>query len=660
MKSGPDSPRGPSSGITSESADKPLARIFQNDTLIGAALTLFTLAVYVSTLAPGFSTMDAGELAAVSATLGIAHPTGYPLFTLIGRVFSILPIGDFTVLQKLNFLSAACCAGAVFVFYRFFLVLPQALAPGARASKESGTRYPVLRSAFTSTPPSGSARIAAACAALTLGFSRTVWAQSVSVEVYALHLLLLGAALWLVVLACENPDSRGRLLLASYALGLAFTNHLTTTFAVPAILWLFFVSRRGTGNAFRDLALATLPFCAALSLYAYFLIRSKAEPLLVWGDPSTLRALLHHVRGQQYSAIMFESANIGRYQLSVFTDSLVNGFGYWPLGFAVLGVTWLFRFHKTILVFSLLAFLTCLLSLGYGIPDIASYFLLAHVAVAAWIHYGMRAALNAGGSGLQKASMVALCAGAFLTPLLLHHHTNDGRKDFVIEDYARNMLANLDSNALILSEQEEAFTFPAYYLQRVVGVRTDVAVIEPELLLAPWYYTQLERMHPGLLDGARVQVERYLVAAREHLARPESTRDPSRIRELREDVVKALVRTNLKKRSVYMTLDVEIPYLQTLTAVPDGLALRILDSVPANPHPRDFGVKVRSEADNRNLYWESIMDHYAAAFTNNGLFSLMVGDTATAAFRFRKAVEFRPGYRPATEALESLLGRQAL
>jgi hypothetical protein len=39
----------------------------------------FVFIVYLTTLAPSVVKIDSGELAAVQSTLGIAHPTGYPL-----------------------------------------------------------------------------------------------------------------------------------------------------------------------------------------------------------------------------------------------------------------------------------------------------------------------------------------------------------------------------------------------------------------------------------------------------------------------------------------------------------------------------------------------------------------------------------------------------
>src|SRR5206468_2379248 len=53
------------------------------------------LVVYLLTVCRTISGWDAGDLATSSYTLGIAHPPGYPLYTLLGRIFALLvPIGD--------------------------------------------------------------------------------------------------------------------------------------------------------------------------------------------------------------------------------------------------------------------------------------------------------------------------------------------------------------------------------------------------------------------------------------------------------------------------------------------------------------------------------------------------------------------------------------
>ena len=70
---------------------------------------------YLLTIAPSVIQIDTGELAAVQCTLGIAHPTGYPLFTILGYIFSLIPLPLSKIFQ-MNLLAAIYCAVAVSVF----------------------------------------------------------------------------------------------------------------------------------------------------------------------------------------------------------------------------------------------------------------------------------------------------------------------------------------------------------------------------------------------------------------------------------------------------------------------------------------------------------------------------------------------------------------
>jgi len=75
---------------------------------------IMLFAIYLITLAPSVVQIDAGELAAVQATLGIAHPTGYPIFTIVGFIFSKFPLPISTIFQ-LNVLASFWCASAVVI-----------------------------------------------------------------------------------------------------------------------------------------------------------------------------------------------------------------------------------------------------------------------------------------------------------------------------------------------------------------------------------------------------------------------------------------------------------------------------------------------------------------------------------------------------------------
>ena len=135
-----------------------------------------TFAVYLLTLSPTVGLIDSGELAAGCYMLNILHPTGYPLYTMLGRLATLVPVA--MVVNRVAVLSAVLAACGV----GLLLLL--------------GLRLGVSRSV-------------AGASALLFGFSFPVWAVAVDVEVYSLTLVLV-LLLWL---GAESADRGGPLLI---------------------------------------------------------------------------------------------------------------------------------------------------------------------------------------------------------------------------------------------------------------------------------------------------------------------------------------------------------------------------------------------------------------------------------------------------------------
>src|SRR6185295_13854795 len=79
-----------------------------------ASAVVFLL--YVITLAPSTAMWDTSEYIAAAYILGLPHPPGNPFFVLLGRVFSILPIGP-TVAMRVNILAALCSATSAAMWF---------------------------------------------------------------------------------------------------------------------------------------------------------------------------------------------------------------------------------------------------------------------------------------------------------------------------------------------------------------------------------------------------------------------------------------------------------------------------------------------------------------------------------------------------------------
>jgi hypothetical protein len=188
--------------------------------LAAVAVAMVVLAGYVWTLAPTVTFWDAGEFIATSKILGIPHPPGTPLFTLMVRVWAYLvPIGEYA--YRSNLMTAVFSAAAAGFW---FLVVVQTLRG---AEDPSGKRDQI----FTIG--------GAAAAAFASGFAFTVWQNSNETEVYMVAAFSIAATTWL---AWQWRESRGKpraphlLLLAFFLAAVSLGNHLLALLVGPAVI----------------------------------------------------------------------------------------------------------------------------------------------------------------------------------------------------------------------------------------------------------------------------------------------------------------------------------------------------------------------------------------------------------------------------------------
>ena len=148
---------------------------------VAALVATIVLALYLVTLAPSTAMWDTSEYIAAAYTFGLPHPPGNPMFVIVGRMFSLLPIAP-TVAQRINVLAALSSAASAGLW---FLVAEQIL--GAWLAE----RW---------------LRLAGAVVAAIVGATAfTVWNQSVVNEkVYTVSLAGIALVSWLAI-RWSNP-----------------------------------------------------------------------------------------------------------------------------------------------------------------------------------------------------------------------------------------------------------------------------------------------------------------------------------------------------------------------------------------------------------------------------------------------------------------------
>lgn len=453
------------------------------DRWIALALSLVAFIVYGLTLCRTVYTGDDGDFLTAMTTWGIPHPTGYPLFTLLGRLFLELlaPVVPEPAL-RINILTALCGAAAVGMFYRFAQTLL-------------------------------GHRIWSAAGALLFAFSATFWQQCLSCEVYALTALFLFSCLYLSALWWQEPENN-QLKILAFVYGLSLTNNMTMAVLLPGFLTLILLRHKALLRDWKTLLTLAGLFVLPLTLYAYLPIaaNNSSSPVL-WGEPKDAKRVVDHISGAQYRGLMFSMSG-AEFKSRVSEFITLYGVQFsWLLLLTPLGLWALWSEGGRSRAFAVLAVFIGLFlvvyGLGYSIMDVYVYYIPCYAMSAL--------CLAAGGRWLtERFKLRALPVGAVALSLpLLSLGLNWGGADksgnFLEADYSENILKSAPKDALVIGGS--ASTFSLWYQQYVKGKRSDVTVVNPDLLLGtlyhdlPWYRNHVEKSWPGAVSTLKASKE---------------------------------------------------------------------------------------------------------------------------------------------------------
>jgi hypothetical protein len=435
--------------------------------LTGVSVAIFL--VYLLSLCPTLYLIDSGELATVSYTLGVAHPTGYPLYTLISFFFSRLPGSPIFNLNLLSALFSSVAAGFLLYGWAF----DRRGATGTIAE-----RVPYLIPAFV------------------FAFAPTVWRTSITNEVYPLTGLFCVLILLLLFRVKRDRD----LYFLAYVLGLALTNHMIVfSLAVPVIIYAIIVHRLGL----KKIIFSAVFFVLGLTLYLYLITRTRGGAEIAWGNVCNIPRLIWHITGKQYRVWMFSSnfAEISR--------NLARGLGilgrnllYVFIIPALTGLYCLFKeARKKFLLLLAIIILNVLYTINYSIPDIESYYIPGLVALVFAVGFGLNI--------FRKYLKWFIALPIALALPLINYRDCTLRDNAFGRDYGIAHIDQLPGNALVISVYWDVYS-PIIYLRNVEGIRKDLVIVDKELLRRTWYVKYLQREYPDFMDRVQGAVNKYL------------------------------------------------------------------------------------------------------------------------------------------------------
>jgi len=408
------------------------------------ALAVGVFLVYAWGACPSIYVGDSGELVAAVHVLGIPHPSGYPLYVLLGKVFTLLfPWGS--VAYRMSLFSSACsaaCVGLLHCACRRF----------------------------------GMGSVPASTGALFFAFAPSHWAEANIQRVYSLNALFVALA---TLLALEwHTKRRPALLIAAFGVcGLGAANHTFMAVYGLVLLALSLPGQARCPGGLRVILSSVAAASAGLATYLFLPLRSRADPPLDWGNPQTLDRFLAVVTRRDFWERRWLS---GAGDLFPIVLDYVRSLGaelHWAGAMlAVFGLAWTWRRGRfaLALLLGVMAANLAVVALHGSRSDI---FIWHRYYIPSYFAASMLAAFGAWRLVAHMPSRlhwlpVLIPVGAGVAGFA----AADRSRYRIAEAYSRRLLESLPPGAH-LAASDENILFVLLYLRLVEEMRSDVELI---------------------------------------------------------------------------------------------------------------------------------------------------------------------------------------
>jgi hypothetical protein len=455
---------------------------------------------------------NSSEYSLAAATLGVAHPPGCLVGTLLGWIAVKLAVcgSSAFAVNLLSGLVASLTAVIVGLISGYYLRKND--SPVALSVSSQGLI---------------AASVGAIIGALTLAYALTFWLYSTKFTPYIFTVLFTALIIWAMI-RWWGTKAPVWLFVITLLFGLDFSVHRTNLLMAPGlIIWILILYPR-TFLAWRTWVYGAAGLIVGLGFHLLVIPMAAAKPFLNGNDPSNFSRFWDYVTLQQLGGgflvnffprkAPFWSVQIMDY-LRAFSVNFFSWRGPIPIVgllpgiFGIVGLIRIWKKNRRLAVGLIVLFL--LTSLGailyFNIP--ANYFrsLFRHympsfVIFAVWIAFGVGSLLMACMKSRRRNRFLVygLIILLFLSmpghQILKNYNRLDGSDNYFACDYALNMFNTLPENSILITFGDND-TFPLWYYQIVEGIRPDVTVLNTSLLNTQWFVRQSLLREPDLPLG---------------------------------------------------------------------------------------------------------------------------------------------------------------
>ena len=568
---------------------------------------------------------DAGDLVTAAYVGGIAHPPGYPLYSLLGFIASHIPFG--TVAWRVGLLSSTAAAGTLYMVYLIMNRLTRS-------------------------------RLISFISGALLASNYLLWLYGVVPEVFALHLLLISISMYVSVLYYFRPQIKYLYYLV-FILALGISHHHLILTMLPSTLFLIIVGSSGISRVtIKNYAYLGAAFFIGLLPYLWVPFRAFKLPIVIWSNPTTFENMIKLITRADYGTFN-SGVQIGNQlqsrllQFSFLYENYLQDFSYIGLIFALLGAVFLYRKHKNLGIYFMLTWLimgpvyffyaSYLYTSGFLIGTAERFLLPSYLLLGIFEGLGMwyagsifyrylehridsKSAINTIKKPLAYGLVGAL--GILLVTLNLYINypkISVLKYDTTAEKFGLDIVGPLEKNSILLLNGDIAI-FNTQYVVHALGHRPDIVPIHFSKLLKGDMQDHMKKYYP-------------------------SVKVPPFSNTL--SFGHAFIDQNYGSHAMYSTLQIgNLPPEYTL--IPEGLIFKIYkkDEVP----PYAVVKKLNNDAWNsyqdplsgslgtfRNLMLANVLDYYKAAHIRSAMLASIYGkDYSEATGHIKKALSYDP------------------
>jgi tetratricopeptide (TPR) repeat protein len=496
--------------------------------IICGTIFLLTFGLFLLTMCPTIYWEDSAAFSAVHSVLGIPHSPGFPIYVILGKIFTLIPIGSFAF--RSNLLSAFWGSLSLIILCRLILhLLGQGLNPSGRAFRASPC--PISKT----KPNDLNLQLPIIAGVAFFAFTSSFWLQTIRAEVYTLNIFFTLFLVFLLIrwaqLKSSSPGFR-ILLLFSFVLGLSLANHpLLIVTLLPAFLLFLVLNDFESFLNLKSILIWCAFFILGFSFYLYLPVRSSLLPLINWGKPDTLSGLLSYLlRTSQPHALPSDRGIPYLNRLGFNLSFPVDQFGLAFFWLGVVGAFCLFKSNRRFFLLTFSVFILNVLTATWATDfslrnyDLLGYLLPSLSMFAIWLAFGIffilgRVSKN-GGETLVVSRMKGgdparkryfarlnkplpyilklLIYGLILLLPLFQIVRNfdqcNKRSSIWAYQYAEQILNSVKKDALILVGDDNTLT-SLWYLNLSCGIRPDVKIVSISALMQKSYREQINQQY---------------------------------------------------------------------------------------------------------------------------------------------------------------------